>query len=494
MTILIEFGRICKNRSKFTPSRIALIALIQIVHLFCFGQTPKILAPIMAFHKGVSQIVMRSDTALFSGVIRPEMPTLQFPETGRSFVKNGEGLFVQIDGSGRLYSVSDSAGTTIYGRVDSTSYAGNSFGSILFSYNNQIYSLGGYGFWRANGQLRVFRGKKDGWEIIPLSSEVCVSRGIAHFPWVDDRNGQLYLISKPEDFINQAIRNWQEITDNEHETGVMQLNLVTGTWEKKGVILKDSDWKYKVIGNSPWGLLVEKGFRDIRLFDYRANELKILRKQKADSINTVFAGMHGIGYFLDSTFYFGDLLANTADSLKLSYGDFEPAGNVIWTSSSSNAWQRNLPGWAWYVISGIAISLVLVNFLTRKSVNKSIDPIGNPGENKPIHVLESADNNEPGVFTAVEKMLIGLVAINAQKGQQTSINEINKVLGVTNKNLPTQKRTRSEVITAINEKAVVQLGSSIDLILRTRSIVDGRQIEYFVDESLIQKALEWSGN
>jgi hypothetical protein len=474
--------------------RLVLGALIQIGSLFSFGQTPKILQPLLAFQNGVSQIVMRTDTALFAGVIRPETPTLQFPETGRSFVKNGEGLFVQIDGSGRLYSVSDSAGAIKYYRIDSTSYSGNSFGSILFSYNNHIFSLGGYGFWRSNGQLRVFRGKKEGWEIVPLSEEVCISRGIAHFPWVDAGKGYLYVISKPEDFINQALNNWQEKADKENETRVMRLNLGTGTWEKQGIILKDSEWKYKVIGNSPWGLLVEKGFRDLRLFDFRANELKAIKKQKADSLNTLFAGMHGMGYFLDSTFYFGDLFANTVDSLKLSYGDFERTGDVIWTVSGQNAWTGSIVGWAILILSGIAVSVVVGYFIKRTKDRKRSDHIAVSSEwNQPISI-ERVENKEQGVFTQVEKMLIGLVAVNAQNGQHTSIDEINKVLGVTNKNLPTQKRTRSEVISAINEKAVVQTGSPVDLILRTRSVVDGRQIEYFVDESLIQKALEWSGD
>ena len=494
MTIMMEFVTICSTMPIFKAFRLVLVALIQIGYLFSFGQTPKILQPLLAFQKGVSQIVMRSDTALFTGVIRPETPTLLFPATGRSFVKNGEGLFVQIDGSGRLYRVSDSAGAIKYCRSDSTSYSGNSFGSILFSYDNHIFSFGGYGFWRSNGQLRVFRGKKDGWEIVPLSEEVCVSRGIAHFPWVDVGMGYIYLISKPEDFINQALKNWQEKVDKENETRVMRLNLRTGIWGKQGIILKDSDWKYKVIGNSPWGLLVEKGFRDLRLFDYRANELKILKKQKADSLNTLFASLHGMGYFLDSTFYFGDLFANTADSLKLSYGDFERTGDVIWTVGYSSAWPGSIVGWVILILSGIVVSVVAGYFVQRTKARKRSDHILVSSEwNQPVPI-ENVEKKEQGVFTQVEKMLIGLVAINAQKGQHTSIDEINKVLGVTNKNLPTQKRTRSEVITAINEKAVLQTGSPSDLILRTRSLVDGRQIEYFVDESLIQKALEWSGH
>lgn len=70
-------------------------------------------------------------------------------------LKNKTGLYVLIDQTGRIYkAVNESKTSLTFTRVDSTYYWGYNGGAIEFSYNDTLFSFGGFGFWRTNGQLR----------------------------------------------------------------------------------------------------------------------------------------------------------------------------------------------------------------------------------------------------------------------------------------------------------------------------------------------------
>lgn len=87
-------------------------------------------------------------------------------------VKTKQGLFVLIDGTGRVYRVQKQENEIDFVRIDSTHYTGYNFGAYGFAIHDTLFSLGGYGFWRHNGHLRYFKGAQQGWEITALNIEV----------------------------------------------------------------------------------------------------------------------------------------------------------------------------------------------------------------------------------------------------------------------------------------------------------------------------------
>ena len=89
-------------------------------------------------------------------------------------VKNEMGLFILINGTGRVYkAVSLINNSVTFDRIDSTDFYGNTFSSIDFSYNNSLYSYGGYGYFNINGQLRLYNPENE-WSIVRLNQELKV--------------------------------------------------------------------------------------------------------------------------------------------------------------------------------------------------------------------------------------------------------------------------------------------------------------------------------
>jgi hypothetical protein len=79
--------------------------------------------------------------------------------------------------------------------------------------------------------------------------------------------------------------------------------------------------------------------------------------------------------------------------------------------------------------------------------------------------------------------LIKVLLENSILKKMTQINEINNILGCTNKNIDIQKRLRSDAINTMNEKLSILLLTENKIIERKRSEFDGRTFEYFIDPS-----------
>lgn len=95
-------------------------------------------------------------------------------------------------------------------------------------------------------------------------------------------------------------------------------------------------------------------------------------------------------------------------------------------------------------------------------------------------------------LTEKEKDLIKLMANNTGENRFTSIDEINKILGLTNKNTVIQKKQRSDVINSINKKFSLLRVNTTGVIGKKRSDFDKRSFEYYIDSSCfteIQKLL-----
>lgn len=71
-----------------------------------------------------------------------------------------------------------------------------------------------------------------------------------------------------------------------------------------------------------------------------------------------------------------------------------------------------------------------------------------------------------------------------QRNSTTSTDEVNRILGVGNKSVDMQKRKRSDVIRAINEKyQLLYPEAQINLIERAKSDVDARLYEYTINSN-----------
>ena len=91
-------------------------------------------------------------------------------------VRKGE-LYIFISATGMLYKSADPINNDSlrFQRIDKTEHFGYNINCKAFVFKDKFYNLGGYGFWRWNGQLRVFDEKTADWKIERLNREIPVA-------------------------------------------------------------------------------------------------------------------------------------------------------------------------------------------------------------------------------------------------------------------------------------------------------------------------------
>ena len=133
---------------------------------------------------------------------------------------NQRRVYLLYPGGGLLYEFFNGS----INRVDSSFAQRNQYAGAFFSYNNQLYLLGGYGFWKTKSILTKFNFNSGDWEYIQTKG--VAPEGISN-PVFSLKDSNLYLFDFFERPQNQSpIKN----------PNLYSLNLETLTWKKGGLI------------------------------------------------------------------------------------------------------------------------------------------------------------------------------------------------------------------------------------------------------------------
>jgi len=397
----------------------------------------------------------------------------EFKLHGHKLIKTKKGLFVFIDGTGRLYQQSDSD-TEQWKRIDSTIHFGYNIAAFPFSYQDKIYTLGGYGLWRINGQLRVFNNEESTWDIVKLNKEIpLLFDERNNLLWFDHQKGFVYLGYATHR--NEAVKT-KEIDETLLDFTVRKLDLNRKEWSDLGELnkpLKDKIQTVTTIAMSPWGQLVTLGDK-INLIDYQHNKLLLLSTNKS-GYQTIFRKKSGnLFYFKDSTLYYGNIANKTLDSIVFSYSDFSNTGIPVLLPLTK---ESRFSKYVFILFGSIFFISCLLWLLSKKYIlrlfRKEQISTGNNQQvlNRP---------NTSKLFEVIELNLLQLIIDNTASGRLTSIEEINKVLGLLKRNPEIQKKQRSDVITSINQKYHFVYPDQPAIILKQRSSEDRRSFDYFI--------------
>ena len=126
------------------------------------------------------------------------------------------------------------------------------------------------------------------------------------------------------------------------------------------------------------------------------------------------------------------------------------------------------------IIISIAIAFVGGWWIFNRSVNRKL-------EFAQLKILKSKTVNQ--AFTNIEVALIKLLLTASSKDKYVEIGQINHVLGIKDKNIGLQKKVRSDVMKAINDKYEFITQSNSALIGSSRKEEDKRFYEYFIKPS-----------
>jgi len=391
-----------------------------------------------------------------------------------NFVKNKNGLFIAIEGTGRVYRISMEADELNFTRIDSTFYTGYNFGAFVFSFNDTIYSLGGYGFWEFNGQLRYFRPSKLGWEVKPVNRKIPVgfnNTGI----YLDQKYSSIYYVSDSRHFSESLKKN----SDQEHISNqVFDLNLKTKDWKESGIPTTDLIKLTEVSGRIavlPWGELFLAGPRaqyqyETTLVDYRTNRIFALKKShKSDNIFNLRYGAHSelnkrlITYYHDSVL---TILTSNKERLDipLNKSDFTDTGISVYVPVQENSILTSTR-LAWLGMIA-AVSLSILGFVLWKRRKPEPAPI-------------PFERNNAVVFDPVEQELLKRFLANPEPC--LSVDEVDQILDTTKKSKDVQNQKRSSATRSINNKFLILTGDPGNLIFTSRLEFDRRMIQYKLD-------------
>jgi hypothetical protein len=113
-----------------------------------------------------------------------------FKMNGQELIKTKESLYLFISQTGVIYQLEEKVNSSYtFHRIDNTININYNIASNNFVWNKNIYSYGGYGFWKLNGHLRAFNFLDREWDIAPANNEI-ISNG---HNWFSKNEGRVYV-------------------------------------------------------------------------------------------------------------------------------------------------------------------------------------------------------------------------------------------------------------------------------------------------------------
>ena len=390
-----------------------------------------------------------------------------FSPNAQDLIKNRDQILVMIQQTGFVFELSNfNDSMAVFKRLDRTVNINYNIGSLNFLYQNQLYSYGGYGFWRANGHLRKFNYTDKEWDIFPLNDEI-VTFGMH---WLSRKEGKVYVpIQKT---MNAGLIEESEF-NKEKESQSYYLDLNQKKWIKLGTIHSET-LKLVNKGGSANFLSLENGIMhvvDDQVIYYDFVHNKIYKCSKAD-FNQSFVRRIGMTNCFEYKGFIYIFNNNTQNFNKIVFdvNNFEQLNFPIWGRDKE------------YDKYFIALLIVLITvILTTTFLNRRFK---NRMQKNQLKVLKTNSMNQ--AFIGVEASLIKLMLHAASENRKVEIHQINHVLGIKDKNIGLQKKVRSDVINTINEKYQLLNNNTQPLIVSVRKEDDKRFLEYFIAMSEIK--------
>ncbi|MGC8751348.1 hypothetical protein [Hydrotalea sp.] len=388
-------------------------------------------------------------------------------------LKSDTAIYLFIDGSGIIYQYNHHQ----FVRMDSTIYRGYNYGAFPFIYKNELYNLGGSGYWRITGHLRKYSNKAHEWYIIPLNEENPVlNEPNASMIWYNPNAGKIYCAN----FVDKNGGIKKQTTQNYNQYKVKVLDLNTLNWTTLGTLNKTL-WPFtkstQEVAMTPWGVLLDNDGKNL-LWNFEKNTLYRLPLENDKSQFIITNYLNGNLFCLDSTLYLCE--KNKIDTIPLSLSEFEDTGIPIYVKEANQLHTNsNL------TILIIACLVVLVGgvafwkYYKNKQHAPSLQQIvtNNLTGEKSLYTKKFPE------YTDQEWEVLKLILQNTQNNEPTSIDELNSILGLKNKSLETQKSQRYKILTSINQKYLAIKGT--ELIIREPDAIDKRIKVYHIHPNAI---------
>lgn len=398
-------------------------------------------------------------------------------------VNNGQ-LYMQINGTGKLFKIDSSLAIT---RLDNTCYEGYNYGSHSFIRNNKFYNLGGWGFWQFNSGLRYFDTTSKEWFREAINKEVQVAKHMNAIVYPDKQNDLIYVVY--QSYPNSYFKLQNEV---KNDTMYMQcLNLKTNDWWKEPKILNDKILQETVIGTSAMILpglgILSESYNHLYLINPTTQKLYEIENEIGGTIMNYVASKNGLYFYKDEKLHIYNPGLDSLVSITLSMSKFSEVAKPLYKEIKPKITDKIKLDQLIYLIAILLLFIIsVVLFFKNKSLRKmQQNVVGSGFHKKSIEVntqLEFSDN-----LTETEKSVIDILLECSKQNLPTSIDQINRALGVKNKEVTIQNKLRSDTLQMINKKFMVFASTSDTLVEREKTALDKRVYQYKINERYLNK-------
>ena len=408
---------------------------------------------------------------------------------GTSFIKRKGKVFIQILGSGRLYEITKkSQGNYQFTRLDSTIHFGSNFSALNWMYKDTLFQFGGTGFWKVRDYMSYFSPITHEWEIYNTVNTASISlsdkNSILYF--MDEKLGKLYLSNsiKQQDFP-------KTLTISDIDSSIVY-DFAKRKWENLGALnptLKELIKKQESQLNPFGSYLVFHSDLELYWLNFSSNSYGTFTTNKQAEFREKYLKLYNnnrdyaIQFVLGSNYYLVKITQEgllNFESISLSLNDIkEEAGTAIYSNDRFVQIMKVLePGEPIIGNALIVFSLIFMyNFIQNRRKKKTI----------PSEVQTILYKNFYSAITIVEKELIQTIFQCQMSNEQISIKMINKIIGVQQKDILTQNKSRSDHFLKINQKFNLATRSKELLIIKQREETDKRQFNYNINPQFLKQ-------
>lgn len=391
------------------------------------------------------------------------------------FYENGSGRLLKLDSSGKLE------------RIDRSIFGGERFGAEVFVFHDTLFSIGGYGFWQVNGALRYFDEKTHEWSVLRTNDHSPVANGVNGYYFYDRKKGKLYCIFNeyPQEYLLRDDQRKQE------EKLLLQvLDLRTKQWSKEPLVINSFIAReigdLRIIHKSNAGLFIQSKFHGQTFeMDFEQNALYETDDEFVTHMSQLNKSIPFHLLFLsDSSLCFFDLAKDSLIQL-----------NTITLRKQKKAslYEEEADSYSGFLSKEqLIIGLIILNLLTvvcfvifygnvkrrfRRSQKATEEMV-----NHPVFLERKKMTHFIDLLNDLELQIVNTLSKNHKVGKNTSIDEINKLIGIDKRPYKIKNNIRAEVLKIINNKFMDFSNITEDLIERERSDFDKRYFEYKLNE------------
>ena len=368
-----------------------------------------------------------------------------------SVVTMNNDVYFLYPGGGILYKFSESK----LERIDQSFAHRNQFSGYFFSYKNELYLLGGYGYWTAKSSLTKFNFESGSWEIIPTYG-AGPKRGINQGSFLKKENSILVF-----NFYGKKTESGQDL----HNHNIFELDLTSFKWNKNGFLANHDESR------------IERSFFSTRInynnslfekvFDTGTFQITSLRDNTVNTYSTggKLSKLEKAAVFVgDNLVYISKNAANTNNKLSfVNINDF----NII--ESNAFALNEKYVFVRYLLFAGISVFIFMLilygYFKTRKKI---------------FFINPFSLYNENASFLLKSEEFLLIHAFKKRKVLENNL--VLELYSDKSKSLDATIKRKNKIIQEINNKFKSIFGG--ELVLKKTDGEDLRQVFYVISEDI----------